>query len=130
MSLTNEQRANIRQWVADLRSGKYKQGQQLLHKHNVDGPDEFCCLGVAGYTCQLPSKLNRENVIAYSFNGHWNEGRPDAKWMMDRYGMDEAFTGLLMVLNDGDEPSEIPAMSFNAIAQIIHNWEIQQPTTT
>lgn len=36
------QEANRALWVAALRSGKYKQGKQLL---NRDG--EYCCLGVA-----------------------------------------------------------------------------------
>ena len=31
------------QWVADLRSGEYKQGQGALH---VEETDRFCCLGV------------------------------------------------------------------------------------
>lgn len=33
------------QWVAELRSGKYKQGIARLHKVTDEG-DKFCCLGV------------------------------------------------------------------------------------
>lgn len=34
---------NAQQWVANLRSGEYKQGKESLRP----GDDEFCCLGVA-----------------------------------------------------------------------------------
>ena len=41
-----EQAANRAKWVAALRSGEYRQGQEVLRTEN----DEFCCLGVA---CEL-----------------------------------------------------------------------------
>ena len=36
---------NAKKWVAALRSGKYKQTKNVLHRTN--GQDKFCCLGVA-----------------------------------------------------------------------------------
>ncbi len=37
-----------KEWVAALRSGKYKHGVGRLHRvgWEEDAPDEFCCLGV------------------------------------------------------------------------------------
>jgi len=35
-----------KEWVAALRSGKYKQGDTYL-KNTTDGKTKFCCLGVA-----------------------------------------------------------------------------------
>lgn len=41
-------------WLAALRSGEYKQGQESLHVKGEDGePDKFCCLGVL---CDLAVK--------------------------------------------------------------------------
>lgn len=40
--ITDEQRENYKLWIAALRSGKYKQGQELLSYG-----DRLCCLGVA-----------------------------------------------------------------------------------
>lgn len=37
----------IRTWVADLRSGKFKQGRARLRRKNADG-FAYCCLGVLG----------------------------------------------------------------------------------
>lgn len=41
---------NAEAWVAELRSGKYEQGDGKLHKITPKGEDQFCCLGVA---CEL-----------------------------------------------------------------------------
>lgn len=37
----------LKEWVATLRSGKYQQGFGGLRETPDDGPDAFCCLGVA-----------------------------------------------------------------------------------
>lgn len=38
------------EWVKALRSGKYKQGREMLRK-NVNGEDYYCCLGVLADIC-------------------------------------------------------------------------------
>lgn len=48
----------IREWVADLRSGKYKQGKEALRRR-----DRFCCMGVA---CDTYRRVTG--------NGEWDEG--------------------------------------------------------
>ncbi len=59
---------NAKQWVAALRSGKYKQGREYLG--TIDGEGEkYCCLGVA---CELAvntgliPKGHREQCIVYA----------------------------------------------------------------
>ena len=49
--MENELNEKAREWVAALRSGKYKQGKGALSTE-----DRFCCLGVA---CEI-SKLTGE----------------------------------------------------------------------
>ncbi len=39
-----------KKWVAALKYGGYKQGTANLHVAIKDGPDKFCCLGIA---CKL-----------------------------------------------------------------------------
>lgn len=41
-------RAFKKKWVAALRSGKYKQGKNLLYNQMHE---TYCCLGVAGVIC-------------------------------------------------------------------------------
>lgn len=47
-------------WVNALRSGEYKQGQNVLHAYNSVGEERFCCLGVL---CDLARKTG---VVARS----------------------------------------------------------------
>ena len=47
-------------WVDALRSGEYKQGQNVLHAYNSVGEERFCCLGVL---CDIAVK---HNVVARS----------------------------------------------------------------
>lgn len=47
-------------WVDALRSGEYKQGQNVLHAFNSVGEERFCCLGVL---CDIAVK---HNVVARS----------------------------------------------------------------
>lgn len=66
-------------WVRALRSGKYKQGRQVLNS-----PKGFCCLGVAcdlyqKHRRKLHKKLLEERVAmdsqvegAISYDGEWN----------------------------------------------------------
>lgn len=49
-------------WVAALRSGKYKQGQNRLRRKN-----EFCCLGVL---CDLHAKATGARWDGESYFGH------------------------------------------------------------
>jgi hypothetical protein len=72
-------------WLAALRSGKYKQGRDLLHNLTTDG---YCCLGVLqmevcgsveesapGKPAAVPTMewLQKNNIQFYHF--HYNEPR-------------------------------------------------------
>lgn len=57
------------EWVAELRSGKYKQGRRKLHYMDEEG-DYFCCLGVL---CEIGV---RHGAIAVNSRPHvYFEGR-------------------------------------------------------
>lgn len=65
-----------REWVAALRSGKYKQTTERLHKMGDGGPDRYCCLGVL---CSLAAQEGvvdavipdpAEGYVQYS--GRWD----------------------------------------------------------
>lgn len=49
-----------KKWVEALRSGKYKQGQEMLMRYNEGG---YCCLGLA---CEIAG-IKIESGYAYSF---------------------------------------------------------------
>ncbi len=49
MALTKKQKAVVSRWVKALRSGKYKQGKQFLHRKSRK-QERYCCLGVL---CEL-----------------------------------------------------------------------------
>jgi hypothetical protein len=68
----------IAEWVAALRSGRYKQGEGYLAKRER-GEMKFCCLGVA---CDLFS--DRVNLLYYDDAGYrtyyqWQSVR-DTRW--------------------------------------------------
>lgn len=57
-----------KQWLAALKSGKYKQGQGFLKAVS----DRFCCLGVLCELAGWEPKLNEADAIAYSFRDPQN----------------------------------------------------------
>jgi hypothetical protein len=70
VNLTDEQRQFWNEWVAALRSGKYRQGASLLrYEHNVNvkagTADIFhCCLGVAAemYSEKHPERVRMDKM--------------------------------------------------------------------
>jgi hypothetical protein len=56
--------ANVKKWVAALRSGEYKQG-----KFSLRNDDGFCCLGVA---CDLYAKEHNLLWNGYDFMNNSN----------------------------------------------------------
>lgn len=55
-------------WVEALRSGKYKQGKNYLHRV-IDGENRFCCLGVLCKIADLAAKEISANKYSYSYAG-------------------------------------------------------------
>ena len=53
-------RANMRKWVAALRSGEFKQTREQLGRIEADGSESFCCLGVACVVAGVPKRYFRD----------------------------------------------------------------------
>lgn len=49
-------------WVQALRSGKYKQGREVLH-NNEDGKDTYCCLGVLCDLYQQDRRSKKKKML-------------------------------------------------------------------
>ena len=58
---------NVKLWVAALRSGKYKQGENYLHITNEEGEDQYCCLGVA---CAVAVENGVDLEMSVNLNTH------------------------------------------------------------
>jgi hypothetical protein len=111
-----------KEWLADLRSGKFKQGRSYLCTPEPAGGESFCCLGVGCETmrrCEGESALDKQ----LTFSGTIRYGNdsaavaPDAfvEWvgLSDNIGQYEGRS--LVTLNDGDE------MPFDKIADVIES---------
>lgn len=59
MHITPEVESQIKAWIKDLRSGKFKQGDGLLHNSDKN---TFCCLGVACTRFVAVGELNGREV--------------------------------------------------------------------
>lgn len=102
-----------------LESGEYKQGERALR----NGPDMFCCLGVA---CDLYAKEHPEKQSWSFFNAFMGETAVLPKTVKDWFGFKTVTGGLtnlvegypsLLELNDGGK-------DFKYIAKVIrNNWE-------
>lgn len=49
----------VTQWLEALRSGKYEQGKEFLHRIKADGTSQYCCLGVACAISDLATPKER-----------------------------------------------------------------------
>ncbi|MGD9670225.1 MAG: hypothetical protein AB7U75_14505 [Hyphomicrobiaceae bacterium] len=57
----------VEDWIADLRSGKYKQGPSRLRTLT----DEFCCLGVAAHNMSTGILNESRNTYHYDGSAHF-----------------------------------------------------------
>jgi hypothetical protein len=100
----------IKQWVAALRSGKYKKGTGQLA---VPVDKKYCCLGVL---CELAIKAKVVNTYAA---GEGGLPFPVQEWAGLRTS-DPIIKGHeLSVWNDGYEYKKVPRKSFKQIANLI-----------
>lgn len=112
-------------WVKALRSGKYKQGQEVLH-NNKGGKDTYCCLGVLCDLYQQDRRSKKKKML--DVDNKWGtityDGKdtylPDVviKWAGMKtcggtWDIEDEEIGNLIYLND-DKRS-----SFKRIADII-----------
>lgn len=70
----------VREWVKDLRSGKFKQTQSQLCK-KVNGTPTYCCLGVA---CVTGKRLGLSKK-AFDDATRQNGGSPNHKWFKELF---------------------------------------------
>ncbi len=124
------------QWCAELRSGKYIQGQNKLCKITPDGDEEYCCLGVLCNMLNEPFEIitnpfnDNDNVKLKSYNNEGPDYLPES--VLKKTGMKQTqgiveetpSNGLkerivLSYLNDSGK-------TFNEIADIIeqHSEEL------
>jgi len=59
--MTPEQQERLRGGIAELRSGRFRQGLGKLHRIREDGTEEWCCLGVlSDYAARNGCPVGRE----------------------------------------------------------------------
>lgn len=111
-----EMKANRKLWVEALRSGKYRQGRNLLH-----GPDGMCCLGVLCDVAGLPWEDQGDGRYMAG-----DETRVAPRAAMDFVGLKNNCGGYAVAGDDDEdgfykELTEFndSGMSFEAIATII-----------
>ena len=61
--MTDIKRASLKEWIAALRSGKYKQGRVLLRSKD----DEYCCLGVL---CEISGLQAKPSDSGFAYLDH------------------------------------------------------------
>lgn len=62
-----------KRWIKALRSGKYKQGREVLLKKEEER--NYCCLGVAGIVCGIPERtlLNKQLLDKPDLRKHFSK---------------------------------------------------------
>lgn len=90
-------------WVAALRSGKYKQGQNYLMLDHSTGP-LYCCLGVAGNLCGVKLK-GRAFLISEGFTTEELEQIPSL--LTGSVNTNKNIYPLIRMNDDGKSFSEI-----------------------
>lgn len=81
----------VREWIKDLRSGKYKQGKGQLAELKDDKPVKFCCLGLACLTAQRLKIPNSEftkfkSVFGKSRLGQSYDNSTPGEWFANIMG--------------------------------------------
>lgn len=109
---------NVQAWVAALRSGKYKQGQQRLRTDD----NRFCCLGVA---CELAVQAG---IITYKRDDQLGPTYVETGWK-DTALLPEVVRRWLGLTTNRGDMSEGPCLThlndhdatFNEIADLIES---------
>jgi hypothetical protein len=122
-------------WIADLRSGEYRQGHGYLCVTRADGTTEYCCLGVLCVQAEAAGVIGstrtqeirqfddnpdeRESVEMTRFDGIHNTYLPGkvVRWAgLDKQDPEIPSQGRrLSALNDD-------GISFDSIADLIGKW--------
>lgn len=120
VELADEQRVSIEEWLVNMRSGKFKQGQDYLHKG-----DSYCCLGIACEIKSLNNKIDVHDVHTYIFNDDGESySVPDLEWWRKEYGFNfsHTFFGTLITLSRMNDKG----ISFHLIATVVETMVLHQ----
>lgn len=135
--MTPEQRTNLVEWLAALRSGQYTQGNGNLRDTN----DKYCCLGVAAKIAEVPCIAEEpEGAYTFSFPNQsacrhsyeWeSQCLPSNSWFEDRFGLKNGLMDIVARMNDGSlEFRKGMISSFSEIADFIelnaHEWRLDK----
>ena len=117
--------ANAKKWVEALRSGRFKQGKNALHKKREGEDDTYCCLGVAcslaiGAGVDLPVYTNMDGKVIYDVDKFYLPAK-----VRDWLGLTTSYASFGIAL-PGANPDDLTRMNddgktFEEIAQIIES---------
>ena len=98
--MTEEQIANVKAWIAALRSGKYQQGFGYLNKN-----ENYCCLGVLADINNIPTRPDVGSMsVSYNFSGDEIDriisGTIPDKWWLTHTGLPCSLKSQLIEMND------------------------------
>lgn len=101
VTLTDDQKANLREWVAALRSGEYEQTKRALWNPetipgDVPNPAGYCCMGVLCRVKGIEWGEDEHGQSGFIFEGapiHSNHprtlylnGYPEREWWREQVG--------------------------------------------
>jgi len=117
----------IKNWVATLRSGEYRQGKEYLRHIDLVGnekPDCFCCLGVLCDMYDSQAWGVSRFATVYSYDGDPNNSPAmdiPPQSVLDWAGIDDDDATVLAGMND-------EGMDFSDIADYIERTHLQNTT--
>lgn len=111
----------VKEWISDLRSGKFSQCQGSLKVDNFDGTVGYCCLGVA---CETAIRLGIINTFDDGRNV-WGDDFPGG-WFQNFFSGNESdsFDPAITINNQTcscSEANDDIGASFAEIAQALEN---------
>jgi hypothetical protein len=95
------------EWIAALRSGKYKQGKTFLR----DSVDNYCCLGVL---CEVAGEVGEHDAVVGGYYYRDTYGTLSST-MLREFGMSANLMSKLIGMND------VERCSFDTIADYIEH---------
>ncbi len=105
-------------WLEALRSGKYNQGENMLHRKDDEGKSYFCCLGVLCAIEGVSSELVSHNDIGpyylFTEEDFSSPFMPGLNWL-DSRGINDHEANKLASMNDNGG-------SFEEIADYIERY--------
>ena len=113
--------AHRHEWLAALRSGKYKQGRMYLRDNN----DNYCCLGIACEVAGVESEIKQVSYDTLQAHFYQSSAMSLDKNIQRYYGLrsgigDPVNRNKLITLSD---LNDLKKLTFSQIADIIEdNW--------